>query len=190
MSTLLLPELAREVAESNRRVADSFEAELQRLEQLRTEAKESGALKRRAARSARGAASNTLSRKAEVVGAWQHALELLEDGLSTEQAKGILQEIRHIIESWLNLARHCRALGTFATTLGSPPEWLAGLNAAETEVQQVKVAVENMHTFFSRPRPPVNPALLELGRSEIAGGHYRSGQQICAGGRRADGEAP
>ena len=181
MSTLLLPELAQELAGSNGRVAESLEAESRWLEKLRGECQEVEALKKRAVRGARRATGATVNRKAEVLGVWQLALEDLEDGLAGEQSKEILLNVQTIIESWLRLARNSRAMWTFAAAIGSSPEGLEGLSAAETEVQQVKASLEQMQAFLTRARPPVDGALLEGGRQEIARGRYKTAEQIHSG---------
>jgi hypothetical protein len=187
MSALLLPELARETAGSNRRVAEKLEAESRRLEQLREKAEDGQALKKQATRSARGATGTTMSRKADVLGLWQHALEVFADGLEGGQARDLLQTLRESIDSWLRLAEDCRAMWRFAATLGSPPQGPEGLDAAEEEVKRVKAAVEKMQAFLSRPRPPVDVGRFEKGREDLAQGRYRTGAQIRSGNPPAEG---
>src|SRR5207244_1698036 len=122
MSALLLPELAREMSGSNLRVAETLEAETLRLEELRGKPDEAEALKRHAPRSARGATSTALSRRADIVGVWKLALELFEDGLNTEQAQVMLQAMRITIDNWLRVVQNCRDLWRLVAELGGSPE--------------------------------------------------------------------
>jgi hypothetical protein len=188
MSALMLPELAREMSGSNRRVAETLEAESLRLEELRRKPEEAEALKRRAPRSARGATSTTLSRKANIVGLWELALEHFEEGLSTEQSQEMLQAIRNTIDNWLRAVRDCRDLWRLVEQVGGSPEGLEGLDAAENEVRRIREAVEKMHAFITRPRPPIDPSLLERGRKEIVENRYRTAEQIRSGCNQAAGE--
>jgi hypothetical protein len=188
MSALMLPEIAREMSGSNRRVAETLEAESLQLEELRGKPEEAEALRRRAPRSARGATSTTLSRRANIVGLWQFALEFFEDGLSAEQSQEILQAIRNTIDNWFRVVQDCRDLWRLVAEVGGSPEGLEGLNAAENEVRRISEAVEKMHAFITRARPPIDPGLLERGRKEIAQNRYRTAEQIRSACERAKGE--
>ncbi len=188
MTTLLLPELARELARSNRVVAEALEAEARQLQELRSEMDEAETLKKRAVRSARDATSTTISRKAEVLGIWQQTLARLEDGLSAERSQEMLQDARAILESWLRLAQNSRDLWELAATLGNRPEGLEGLSAAEMDIQQIRGAVEKTHAFLTRTRPPVDIALLERGRKEIAQGRYKTADQIRSSSGQSEKE--
>ena len=189
MSALLLPELAREESGSNLRVAETLEAESLRLEELRGKPEEAEALKKRAARSAQGATSTTLSRRANIVGLWQLALEHFEDGLSAEQSQELLEAIRNTIDNWLRVVQDCRELCRLLSEVSGSPEGLGeGLVAAEEEVKRVKVAAEKMHAFITRARLPIDPGLLERGRKEIAENRYRTAEQIRAGSTQTEGE--
>jgi hypothetical protein len=187
MSTLLLPELAREIAGSNRRVADSLEAESRRLTDLHQKAENLDALKRRAARSARSAMATALSRRAEAIDFWQSALDDFREGVGDAQSKAMLGDVREIIESWLRLAQFSREVALFAVISGNPPEPMAELDAAEAAIRQVQAAVDTMSDFLNRPRPAVKAAILDAGRAEIAQGHFRTAEQIRAvGGASAE----
>jgi hypothetical protein len=185
MSTLLLPELAREMAGSNRRVADSFEAESRRLTDLRQKAENPDALKRRAARSARSAMGTALSRQAEALDIWQSALDDFREGVGDVQSNAVLRDVHDIIESSFRLARFCRELAHFAVIGGNPAESLGELDAAEAAIRQVQAAVEKMSNFLNRPRSPVDVARLETGRGEIAQGRFRTAEQIRSTGAAA-----
>jgi hypothetical protein len=189
MSTLLLPELARELAASNRRVADSFEAESRQLQELQLTAGERHALKVRAVRSARAAAAATLGRKTETLAVWRNVLDVLHDGLDDGRSNELLKHVLDTIDTWLRLAQDSRDLWGFAAALGAPQEGADELRAAEEEVRRVKGTAESMNTFLGRPWPPVDPSLLERGRNEIAQGRYRTAEQIRAGRGPAEGGA-
>lgn len=188
MSALLLPELAREMSGSNLRVAETLEAESLRLTERRGKPEEAESLKRHAPRSARGATSTTLSRRADIVGVWKLALELLEDGLSAEQSQEMLQAIQNTIDNWLRAVQTCREMWRLVAEVGGSPEGLEGLDAAEAEVRQVRAAVEKLRAFFTRARLPIDPGLLERGRKEIVEKRYRTAEQIRSGCRPAEGE--
>ena len=166
MSALLLPELAREMSRSNRRVAETLEAESLQLEALRRKPEDVEVLKRRASQSARGATCTTLHRRANIVGLWQLALEHFDVGLSDEQSQELLQAILNTIDNWLRVVQDCRELWRQVTEVGCSPENLEGLDAAEMEVRRVRAEVEEMHAFITRARPPIAPGLLEMGRQE------------------------
>jgi hypothetical protein len=180
-STLLLPELAREIAGSNRRVAESLATESRRLEDLQQEMNEPEALRKRAARSAQGATTATLSRNADIAGVWQRTLEILEDGLAGDQAKELLQNVLDIIDSWLGIAQKSRDIWRLATALGNSAEGLAELDAAEQEAKRVRTAVEKMQVFFSRTRQPLDVARLEKGRADVAEGRFKNPEQMRSG---------
>ncbi len=188
MSALLLPELAREMAGSNRRVAATLEAESHRLEKLRAEEEGSEGLARWARLGARGATAATLSRKVEVLGLWQQTQGVFAEGLNGERALGLLQIVLETIESWLFLARVGRAVWTNVEALGGPVEGTEGLRAAEEEITRAKGQVEKIYAFLTRPRFPVDPALLEKGQEEIARGKYKIVDQIRSARGPAEGE--
>jgi hypothetical protein len=147
------------------------------------------ALKTRAAQSAKSATAATLSRKAETLGVWQIALDIFRDGLGDVQSKEVLQNVLDSVDSWLRLVQNSREMWRFAAALGNTPEGLEELGTAEDEIKQVKAAVEKMSAFLGRPRPPVDPSLLDRGRNEIAQGRYRTAEQIRAGRGPAEGGA-
>jgi hypothetical protein len=188
ISALMLPELAREMSGSNRHVAEALEAESLRLEELRGKPEETEALKRRAPQSARVATSTTLSRRANIADLWQLTLELFEGGLSAEQSQEMLQAFRNTIDDWLRGVQKCREMWKLVANLGGAPEGLEALNAAEAQVGRIRAAVDKMHGFMTRARPPIDPSLLERGRKEIAEGRYRTADQIRAGCTPAGGK--
>jgi hypothetical protein len=181
MSLLLLPELANEMSGSNRRVAEALEAESLQLEELRGKPGETETLKRRAPQSARGATSDTLSRKVNIVSVWQLALDLLREGLTVEQAQEILQAMQNSIDNWLRVARWCRELCRRAAEAGASLGELEALAAAEEEVGRIGAAVERMHAFVTRARPPIDVGLLEKGRQQIAENCFETAEQIRSG---------
>ena len=122
MSALLLPELAREMAASNRRVADSVEAESHRLEELRGAMEQAEPLRKRALRSAREAWSCALNRKADPRAVWQNAWEIIEDGLDGEKARDLLADIQNLIDAWFRLAQTARLLWRIAASAGAVPD--------------------------------------------------------------------
>jgi hypothetical protein len=78
----------------------------------------------------------------------------------------------------MSLAQNSRDLWELAATHGNRPEGLEGLSAAEMDIQQTRGAAAKTHAFLTRTRPPVDIALLERGRKEIAQGRYKTADQI------------
>jgi tetratricopeptide (TPR) repeat protein len=183
MSTLLFPELAREMAGSNHRVGDSLEAESRRLTDLQQTTENRDALAREAARSARSAMAAALRRHAEALDFWQSALDDFRDGVTDVRSKAMLENVRAIIDSWLRLARFSREMALFAGRSGNPLVALGELDAAEAAIREVQSAVEKMSDFLNRPRPAVDAAILAAGREEIAQGRYRTAEQLRAAAR-------
>jgi hypothetical protein len=187
MSMLLLPELAREMASSNRRVAEFLEVESQRLEKLRGEIHEAETLKKMATRSALGATMATLGRKADVAGVWQRTLEILKDGQEGEQAKTLLHDVGDIIDSWLRLAQKSRALWALAEALGTSPEGLEELEAAEKEAKRVQTAVEKTQLFLSSARSPIDAGRLQKGEEDFIETKFKNPDEMRSrlGGAKA-----
>lgn len=187
MSTLLLPDLAREMAAFNRRVADSVEAETRRVEKLREAMEPDEALRKRATLSAREALRHTLSQAPDAQAVWHTVLELLKDGLSGEELTELLRDVRDAVETWLTLAQKTRGLCESAKANSAAEAGLAELARAEASVREVKAAAEKVAAFMSRPRPPIDPARLQRGREEADQGRVRSPEQMRAGpeGRQA-----
>src|SRR4051794_1209169 len=120
MSTLLfMPGLGREIAESNRRAADSLKAEAASWLQ---QEQDPAVLRRRGLRAVREVTHFTLSRKSDARAVWQSALEILEEGITAEESRQILQITRDVCDTWLGLAQKTRALWEDVTAVGVVPE--------------------------------------------------------------------
>jgi hypothetical protein len=181
MATLPLPELAREMAAFNRRVAESVEAEARRAEKLQQEQGHAEAHPKSVTRSAREALRHTLSQAPDAQAVWQTVLEAVKDGISGEDLKRILGDVRSVLETWLTLAEKTRTLWGFAAATGAPPDSLADLTEAEATIRQIKAEAERLYAFATRTKPAVDPALLQRGRSEVEQGRARTPEQMRAG---------
>jgi hypothetical protein len=168
MSGLSMRRLAREIAESYRRAADSVEADLRP-----GDAEDTAALRNRATRSARELTRFILSRKDDPRAVWLDALEVFKEGLAGEEARQVLLVVRDIIDTWLRLSQKARSWWQdVAAATGAAPEGLDELAQAESEVNEVKAAAETMFGLLTRERPPVDPARLQQGRQEIEEGKF------------------
>ncbi len=176
----LLPMLAREIVGSNNRVAEMFEVESRRLEKLRAGQNGAESLIKDASRIAREATRATLNRRADVLGLWQDVREFFDDGANLEQCKQALQNALDAVESWLRLARNARGMWSIAKTSADAHVVLTELDAAEEEIRNVKTAIEKMHGFLVRPRPPVDRTSLEKGRQQCAEGKLKSPEEMRA----------
>lgn len=177
MPPLLLPELTQEIAGSNGRLASSVDAEAKRLEEQRTEPLSCKA----AVHSAREATLATVARKGDGAAAWQHFLELLEDGLAAEQAKELLGNVRAVITSWLRLAQSSRNLWRIVASLGGPQDPLDQLVTAEQEVSQTLAALERMQSCFNSTRTAVNADRFQRGLKDAAEGRLKNADEVRTG---------
>jgi hypothetical protein len=177
----LLAELAQENAASNRRVASSVDAEARRAERLRPLPEQSGALRRRLARSAREALRYALGQAGGARGLWQSALALFEEGLEGGEAGVAVRAVLEVFDSWLSVARSTRDLWGTAERAGAAPEGLEELDTAAREVEAFRAAAEKLLAFLTRDRPPVDPAALERARQAIAAGKYKDPEAVRAG---------
>ena len=130
MTTLLLPELARENAASNRRVARSVDT---------------AASQPRVTHSAREALRYSLGQAALARGHWQDVLALFEDGVEGGEAREAVHAVLDFFDSWFDLARSTRALWQAAGAPGAAPE---GLDAATREVEALRRNAEEMRAFL------------------------------------------
>jgi hypothetical protein len=179
MSTLLLPELAREMAAFNRRVADSVEAEARRVERLQEELAQADTLRKTTTRSAREALRHTLSQFPDAQAVWRTALEVVRDGVEGGDLKQMLQDVQSVVDTWLTLAEKTRVLCRFAAPAVAPDK-LDELTQAEAAIREVKTAAEKMSAFVTRPKPAVDPARLQQGRNDIEQGRIRTAEQMLA----------
>lgn len=165
----LMPELARERAESNRKVAALAEAARQR---------------REGAPAARALTQLAITRGLEARQCWQEAIEALRGGLSAEGAREVVGLALDVTNSWLAIVRTARLLWEEA---GSPAEGTEQLDAVEKEVEQARAAAARAHAFLTGPRPPIDAARLEKGRQAVAEGRFKTAEEIRSA-RRGAGE--
>lgn len=171
MSTLLLPDLARENAASNRRVARS-------VEQLRPKLEAVKSAPRDLANGAREALRYTLVRAAEVRDFWQAALALLEEGLEGGESRDVVQAVLEAFDSWLTLVESTRGLcaGVVQGDHGQLP--LTELDAASDEMQRLREAVVELHGFLGRPWPAIDSQVLARARQAVAQGRYLTAEAV------------
>jgi hypothetical protein len=162
------------MAESHRRIAASVVAE-----SWQSATPQDADARRRGARAARELTRFTLSRSSDARDVWEGALEVLREGATGEESREVLQVVQDITDSWLALAHKTRELWRNVTAAtDAAPEGLDDLDAAERDVKEVQAAAEKMHAFLSRTRPPLDPALLQKGREEIARGHFKTPEEM------------
>ncbi len=181
MGTQLLPELARESADFNRRIASTVDTEARQLESLdASHDQQASSRRRRAARSARQALRFTLAQVPKADDFWQDLLALFDEGLRGDEARDASRFAREVVESCSELVRSTRELWDVAARAGATPEGLADLDALSRRVEELKAAAEQTHAFLNRPLPTVDPAVLDAAEAAVAGGHYKTPEQIRA----------
>jgi hypothetical protein len=178
--SMLLPDLARGRADSNRRAADLLDAEARHLTELRRLHAELGTLRRRVARNAREALRYTLLELGESRHVWQEVRALFEEGLEGHEARRAIQAAVDYFDSWLGLEKSTRELWRIAEQAGATPEGLEQLDAASREAGALRAAAEKLRDFLTRPPSPVDPAVIERARQAIARGEYKDADAVRA----------
>jgi hypothetical protein len=158
----LMPELARERADSNRKIAAIAEA---------------ARLRREGAPAARKLTRLAIARGPDAREQWQEVTEALRGGLSGETATEVVGVTLEVADTWLEMARVARQLCVEA---GAGPEGLEQLDEVEKEVRQVRTEAERTQAFLTRPRPPIDAERLEKGRRDIAEGRFKTAEEIGA----------
>ena len=174
MAMLLLPELARENAASNRRVAQSVTTAAQRMGTVE-EAEEKRVTLRQ---SAREAMRYTLAQATEARSLWQGTLTLFEDGLEGGEAREALRAMAEVFEAWFGLDKTTRELWQRAIQTGAVSQGLEELDAASHDVATAHKAAEELDAFLGRTRPPVDATMLENARQAIAQGRYKTPELV------------
>jgi hypothetical protein len=177
----LLPELARENAASNRRIASSVGAAARRADDLRQSPTQAGAVRRRAARGAREALRYAVGQAAHAHGLWQEALALLQEGQEGDEARASVRAVLEVFDSWQSVAGSTRELWAAVERAGATPEGLHELDAASQDIEAFRAAAEKLLAFLTRERPPVDPAALERARQVVAEGKYKDPEAVRAG---------
>jgi hypothetical protein len=169
--------LAQQIADLNRRIAESADTDLAPSEKPEDPA----ARRRRACRAARHLTRFTMTRSGDARDAWQAVVEILGDGTAAEEARELVQTARTIIDSWLTLSQKARAVwqGVAAET-GASPEGLEELAAEEERVKELRATVEKTHAFLSDDRRPVDLARLQKGREDMAQGRFKKPEEMHA----------
>jgi len=162
MSTLL-PELAKENAESNRRVLLSVEKEAQLLDRMRQAEAEEASLRRKISRSARETMQYTLSRATDTGDLWKFVVARFEEGLSGDKPKNLLCLALEVFDSWLALKSATDRLRRIAESVGATLEGTEELEQAASEAQRLKKAASDMLAFLNRPHPPIDLERLKKG---------------------------
>jgi hypothetical protein len=180
MSSLLLPELTRVHADSNRRIARSVETVARQLQGAGESERALPTERRRATGSAQDAVRHTLAEAAEGRSLWQRTLALFQDGLEGAEAREVLQEALAFFDSWFALAKATRELCQAASQAGTAPDGLQDLDAASRDLEVLRTAAEDLRVFLNRPRPPIDPAVLEKARQGVAEGRYKDPETVRA----------
>jgi hypothetical protein len=120
-----------------------------------------------------------LSQKHGAKTAWRDAQKVIEGGVTGDKAREVIGIARSIIETWFSLAQKARELcRDLEATTGPVSEMLAELEKAEEEASQVRNAVETMHGFLNRTKPPIDAVRLEKGKQSVAEGRYKTADEI------------
>jgi hypothetical protein len=180
MSTLLLPELARENAASNRRIAHSVEVAARRLEQGPQSHDDWRPLPRQAMRSAQEALRHTLGQATEARNQWQSVLGAFADGLEGDEGREMLQVILDLFDAWFSLVPPTRDLCARAVQLGAVLEGFDQLDMAAIDVATLRTAAEMLRASVSAARPAIDPTVLERARQAIAQGRFAGPEAVRA----------
>jgi hypothetical protein len=169
--------LAQQIADLNRRIAESADTDL-----APPEKPEDPAARRcRACRAARHLTRFTMTRSADAKDAWQAVVEILGDGTAAEEARELVEIARTIIDSWLALAQKaCAVWQGVAAETGASPEGLEELAAEEERVKELRATVEKTHAFLTGGRRPVDLARLQKGREDMAQGRFKKPEEMHA----------
>jgi hypothetical protein len=168
----------REMAETNRYIAESLEAESRDLERLRDVAEEFDEKKKMVILSFQGAMAATLIQTQEVSKQWGQLVEILQNGCSLEESNQILRNLRALADNLLCHFEKNRVQWQIAVNLGISPNGMEQLNVAEQEVRRVKTAIDETHGFLVGPRPPIDLARLQNGRNDMAAGDFKSPEEM------------
>jgi hypothetical protein len=180
MSTLLLPDLARENAASNRRIAHSVAVAAEQLEQGFRGQVESRSLRGQAARGAQKALDHALAQAEAARAHWQGVLGAFEDGMPRDEGQEMLQVILDVFDAWFSLVQPTRDLSARAADLGAAPEGLDRLDAASRAVAALRSAAEELRGFVTAKRAPIDPAVLARARDAMAQGRFKSPDAVRA----------
>ncbi len=179
MATLLVSELAREHAASNRRVAQSVQAEARRLEEVGQPGIDVANLTRRGTRGAREALRITRAKAAEARQLWDAGMAFFEDGLAGDEARGLIQAFADFFDSWFDLAAATRDyVHHTAAQAGVSPAGEEDLDTACRDVEALRKAAAELRDFLNRPLAPVDPAALERAREAVAQGRYQTPEAV------------
>lgn len=149
------------------------------VESNRAAAAEAGNLRRRGARAARQLTRFTVGQRSGPRDAWEGALEVLKEGVSGEESKGLMEIVLSIVDSWLALARSTQEIWQdVSSETGAVPEGLEDVAEAEKDVLDVKASAGKMLAFLTRERPPVDPERLRKGMEEAAAGKVKTIEEL------------
>lgn len=177
---LLLSELVRENAASNRRVAQSVAAAARQSEGLRELQQQLLAVRRNCARNAREGVRYALGQADAVRRFWRELQALFEDGLEGGEAREMLQGTVEAFDAWFDLAESVRGLWDSATRAGVAPESAEELNTAQRDLERFRNAARELLPLLTRPRPPVPLEILEVARQGVAAGQYQTPEAMRA----------
>jgi hypothetical protein len=145
-------------------------------------------LRCRGTRAARELTRFALGQKDEAEAVWQAAQQVIQEGVTGDEAREVVGIARSIIESWFSLVQKARDLWReVAAATGAAPEMLSELGKAEEEASRLRMAVERINAFFNRPKPPIEAARLEKGVQSIAEGRYKTAKEIRSSRRGQEG---
>jgi hypothetical protein len=180
MSTLLLSDLARENADSNHRVAQAVEMAAERVVTLGQVQEKLPISRVKVIEDCRAALRYTLRQSDEVCSLWRGAMAYLRRGLEGDEARALLDVVVEAFDSWFGLVKSTRDLWQKARLATVVPEMLQELDKACSQVEQSRKHALEGRDFLNRPRPPVDPALLETARQEVAQGRYSNANAVSA----------
>jgi hypothetical protein len=175
---LPVPQLAREIIDSNQRVLDALATE----PPLPTDGNgDAAAERRRAARAARQLTRFTVNRAADARQSWQLALEILHDGIGGEEAEGLVGLSCAMIQSWLALAEKTRQVWQdIEAKTGATPEGLEELGVVEAEIKGSQSAAERTLAFLRRDRKPIDLTRLQRGQEDAEQGCFKNAEDVAS----------
>jgi hypothetical protein len=176
----LIPDLARAMTDSNRRVAELVDAEVRRAEALREIQAEADTLRQRVAREAREVTRHMIAVTNEVEGLWSSALEALREGIPTDLQLNVLRAAVTVADSSRSYLKSARSLWSTVSDLGGEVEGAEVLAAAGRAFDRVRSEATRALEARTTPWQPADPDRLEQGRQELREGKALSPDEAKA----------
>jgi hypothetical protein len=127
---------------------------------------------------AREALDNTLREAEENRRLWDGVLAMVGEGIEGGECRDLLQRQLGLFDAWFALLQVTRHSITAAAEAGAAPEGAEALEAAAGQMERLRKAAADMLAFVTRPRPPVDPAVLDRARKAVAQGQFEGPEAV------------